>query len=294
MPMRRRTAERARQWKNANALECLKGVTVSARNKHRTCAYCGKLKKATVDHVPPKLLLEQPFPPNLMTVPACEDCNTSFKKDDEYTRSVLAVDIRANWNYAAQSNMPNIVRSLERPNATGFANYLVSQSNRMNVLAPNGLPVMTIDIDKQRTNSTGWHMMRGLYFRETGKPIPVDAEARLESKAGLTADHPDMLTIARVFHLFQDHRNGATGTAFSYAAAFAGQRSIWLMLLYDYFFWVGSIDARDPSEREAIVPHGRLGSVYAADSEPVLRSPEGSKPHLSSQEYRAAKDGTIV
>ena len=205
-----------------------------------------------------------------MTVPACEDCNTSFKEDDEYTRSVLAVDIRANWNYAAQSNMPKIVRSLERPNATGFANYLVSQSNRMNVLAPNGLPVMKINIDKQRINRTGWHMMRGLYFRETGKPIPVDAEARLESKAGLTADHPDMLTIARVFHLFQDHRNGATGTAFSYAAAFADQRSIWLMLLYDYFFWVGSIDTRDPSEREAIIPSGRLGSVYAADSEPAL------------------------
>ena len=43
---------------------------MSAKNKHRTCAYCRKFKKSTVDHVPPKLLLEQPFPPNLLRYPA--------------------------------------------------------------------------------------------------------------------------------------------------------------------------------------------------------------------------------
>jgi len=26
---------------------------------------------------------------------------------------------------------------------------------------------------------------------------------------------------------------------------------LWLMLLYDYFFWIGSIDERPVSEREA-------------------------------------------
>lgn len=61
--------------------------------------------------------------------------------------------------------------------------------------------------------------MPGLYFMEIGRPIGNDAAIRLESKAGLTAEHPEMLTIARAFTAFPDHRNGATGTAFSYAAA---------------------------------------------------------------------------
>ena len=95
-------------------------------------------------------------------------------------------------------------------------------------------------------------MLRGLYFHETGRRLcGTSAIVQVGSKAGLTSEHPDMLTIARVFHLFPDQRNGAAGTAFSYAAAFHDRRSVWLMLLYDYFFWIGSIDERDAEERKA-------------------------------------------
>lgn len=224
---------------------------MSARNRKRPCAYCGQEKKLTADHVPPKLFLERPFPPNLLAVPACADCNRSFQADDEYTRAVLASDIRANWNYAAQSNLPAIMRSLQRPNARGFAEYLGRQSHRMKLLAPNGSPIVAIQTDQHRVNGSGMHILRGLYFHETGKRLSrSSADVRVASQAGLTADHPDMLTIARVFHLFPDQRNGAMGTAFSYAAGFGYGRSVWLMLLYDYFFWIGSIDERDPRERE--------------------------------------------
>ncbi|PWU12000.1 MAG: hypothetical protein C5B51_01605 [Terriglobia bacterium] len=225
---------------------------MSARNRKGTCAYCGRQKKLTVDHVPAKLFLERPFPPNLLTVPACFGCNQSFIADDEYTRTVLATDIRATWNYAAQSNLPAILRSLQRPNARGFAEYISQQSHLMNVLAPSGNPFVTVQIERQRINRSGLHMLRGLYFHETGKRLSgTSAAVRVGSKAGLTAEDSDMLTIARVFHLFPDQRNGAAGTAFSYAAAIGDRRSVWLMLLYDYFFWVGSVDERDATEREA-------------------------------------------
>ena len=202
--------------------------------------------------MPPKLFLERPFPPNLLTVPACIDCNGSFKADDEYTRTVLTLDIRANWNYAAQSNLPAIMRSLQRPDARGFADYIGRQSHVMKILAPNGNQVVTVQTDQQRVNGSGMHMLRGLYYHETGKRLcGSSADVRVASKAGLTAEHPEMLTIARVFQLLPDQRNGASGTAFSYAAAFGHGRSVWLMLLYDYFFWIGSIDERNASEREA-------------------------------------------
>jgi hypothetical protein len=45
--------------------------------------YCGS-QADSKDHVPPKLLLERPFPPNLYTVPSCHSCNTGFAKDEEY------------------------------------------------------------------------------------------------------------------------------------------------------------------------------------------------------------------
>jgi hypothetical protein len=224
---------------------------MSARNRRRACAYCGQQRKLTADHVPPKLFLERPLPPDLLTVPACADCNQSFKADDEYTRTVLATDIRASWNYAAQSNLPAIIRSLQRPNARGFAEYVSQQSRLMNVLAPSGSPVMTIQVDQERINRSGLHILRGLYFRETGQRLSGNSSAvRIGSKAGLTAEHSDMLTIARVFQVFPDQRAGASGSAFSYAVALADRRSVWIMLLYDYFFWCGSVDERDVSERD--------------------------------------------
>ena len=79
------------------------------------CVYCGKRKKLTVDHVPPKLFLAPPYPPNLLTVPACHECNASFTKNDEYTRTVVILDVRASNNTDAQAKLPAVMRSLLRP-----------------------------------------------------------------------------------------------------------------------------------------------------------------------------------
>ena len=44
----------------------------------------------TRDHVPPRCLLEKPFPPGLLTVPSCHDCNNGFSLDEQYLQIVLA------------------------------------------------------------------------------------------------------------------------------------------------------------------------------------------------------------
>ncbi len=160
------------------------------------------------------------------------------------------MDIRANWNVAAQSNLPAIVRSLQRKDAKGFADYLGRQSRPSRILTMSGMPMNIVSTDKSRLDKTGIHVLRGLYFRETGKRLTAEFDVRVASKAGLAADHPDMETIARVFNLLRDHRNGAVGRAFSYVAGFGFGRSVWLMLLYDYYFWMATIDERPESERE--------------------------------------------
>jgi hypothetical protein len=47
------------------------------------CVYCGALPD-TRDHVPAKVLLDEPFPPNLPVVEACKKCNESFSLDEQY------------------------------------------------------------------------------------------------------------------------------------------------------------------------------------------------------------------
>jgi hypothetical protein len=55
----------------------------------KRCIYCSCIAN-TKDHVPPKLLLEQPYPLNLKTVPACEKCNNAFADDERYFRDAIA------------------------------------------------------------------------------------------------------------------------------------------------------------------------------------------------------------
>lgn len=164
--------------------------------------------------------------------------------------------MRANFSSAAQSSLKALARSLQRPDGRGFAEYLASQTAASRIVTPSGMPIMAIEPDRKRINNTGAHVLRGLYFRETGKPLPTTARVRVECKAGLTSDHPDMLTIARGWQVCQDHRNGAKGSAFSCAAAFGGGVSFWLMLLYDYFFWFGTVDERTEEQRNGDAVEG--------------------------------------
>lgn len=54
----------------------------------KMCSYCGE-RPGTRDHVPSKVLLEQPFPENLSVVPCCDSCNQGFSLDEEYLACLL-------------------------------------------------------------------------------------------------------------------------------------------------------------------------------------------------------------
>jgi len=57
--------------------------------RNRTgCAYCGA-SATTVDHIPARAFLDKPYPSNLYTVKACEECNNSSSKDEEYLAFIL-------------------------------------------------------------------------------------------------------------------------------------------------------------------------------------------------------------
>ena len=52
------------------------------------CPFCGRNADSR-DHIPSKNLLEKPFPVNLLTIPLCQKCNSSFSLDEEYFLNVL-------------------------------------------------------------------------------------------------------------------------------------------------------------------------------------------------------------
>lgn len=53
-----------------------------------SCAYCGRAT-GTRDHVPSRVLLDEPYPTNLPVVPACDECNQSFSLDEQYVACLV-------------------------------------------------------------------------------------------------------------------------------------------------------------------------------------------------------------
>jgi hypothetical protein len=79
-----------------------------------SCVYCGGLT-GTRDHVPSKVLLDQPYPDDLPVVPACVECNNSFSKAEEYLACLVDVE-RAGTVEPSLAHRPRIARILcERP-----------------------------------------------------------------------------------------------------------------------------------------------------------------------------------
>ena len=48
-----------------------------------SCIYCGQATESR-DHVPSRILLDEPYPENLPVVPACVACNQGFSQDEQY------------------------------------------------------------------------------------------------------------------------------------------------------------------------------------------------------------------
>ena len=53
-----------------------------------TCIYCGR-EADTTDHIPSRILLDDPLPDHLARVPACSSCNRGFSSDEEYLAGLL-------------------------------------------------------------------------------------------------------------------------------------------------------------------------------------------------------------
>jgi len=211
-----------------------------------SCVYCGAEDNLTVDHVPPKLLLSRPYPDNLITVPACFPCNQSFQKDDEYMRATLSPDVRVTKNMAAQSNLDAVWRSLRKPEARAFAQYLGSKVSLTTILNQFGNPMgQVMELDYERLERSGQRLVRGLYFSELGTPLPVEAKLKVGFTMGLRSQDESTLTIARVMLVLPDHRERSFGTAFTYMVAIGPTASVWFMALYDHFFWCGTVQLKD-------------------------------------------------
>ena len=140
------------------------------------CIYCGENEANTRDHIIPKQLYSKPRPNDLITVPACKECNYSFRKDEEYFRVAIAGSLQAveNSEQAEEIIKGPVSRAIERRNS--LINMIkkdlkyvpVSKDNNSFYFVPG------YELDKNRVDTVLKKIVRGLFYFEEEKPLPYN------------------------------------------------------------------------------------------------------------------------
>lgn len=106
------------------------------------CVYC-VAAPGSRDHCPSKVLLDEPFPPNLPVVDSCVDCNNRLSLDEQYVACLIETVICGSAN-ADDVSRPNIKRILT--DTPSLARRL--QNGKQ--LDESGSLVWDVDVDRVR------------------------------------------------------------------------------------------------------------------------------------------------
>ena len=141
--------------------------------KRKVCAYCGKDGTLTKDHVPPKLLFLPSARQNLITVPACVECNGGFSKEDEYLRLVLSIRQEVEDGPSGAFLWDNVLRSLKHPEAARMKAKVVKSVHRVKIRDHDGTERkgLALETDYVRLKLTAQRIIKGLFYHQTGKPL---------------------------------------------------------------------------------------------------------------------------
>jgi hypothetical protein len=157
----------------------------------KLCAYCGLRPGTTRDHVPPKCLFAPSMRANLITIPACNECHSEYKLDDEYFRTILAI----------RNGLPNTesVKHIQESTRRAFANPM-SSGLRASILkdivpvTPTDTAAFGLRIEARRIKSTTHRIVAGLSSHILKTPIPATHEVTafpIDLQTGVEAiEHP--------------------------------------------------------------------------------------------------------
>jgi len=122
------------------------------------CVYCGGTPN-TRDHVPPKALLDEPYPENLPVVSSCRSCNEGASLDEEYVSCLLEI-------VACRSAL---LEDLERLRiATKLKDKPFLAKRLVDDIDTAG-GALTVTVKSPRVNRVIGKIARGLWGYETGE-----------------------------------------------------------------------------------------------------------------------------
>lgn len=140
------------------------------------CVYCGERKGTTRDHVAPRCLFGDTKPQQLLTVPACAQCNNALTSpDDIFLQDALVLDIDNSHPIATTLLNTKVLRSVAR-NRSEVARIVVAAvaQPRYDMAGTYVEEAASAELPKGRVASIIIRMVRGLYYCERNAILAQD------------------------------------------------------------------------------------------------------------------------
>jgi hypothetical protein len=196
------------------------------KSKEGECAYCGRVRELTRDHVPPQSLFCKPRPANLITVPACTPCNREYSKHDEYFHLAMVLDIDRNKFPKENAASVRVINNLSREESRGFALSLLQKIDP----ETRGLRV-----DKARIEIVLHRIVRGIFYHHKKTQLPRSVPFKFKM-LGDSKEHAALLRESMNI-LAKDLRTIGGGVfryAFAQSSLREGFDTVWLLKFYDH------------------------------------------------------------
>lgn len=137
------------------------------------CYLCGKVIEPhepwNRDHVPPKRIfassIRDKFSPNLEWLPAHEECNSSYREDEEYFVVSFAGHV---LTPTADAVMQDLGHAAREGHAVGLFREVVSRFGE--IVGPDG--EVLYEFDRERVDRFLWKLVQGFYFLHLDMPLP--------------------------------------------------------------------------------------------------------------------------
>lgn len=146
------------------------------------CAYCGKRKELSQDHVIPLCLFPKVRQKDeeMIIVYACDNCNNVKKsKHDSFLRDLLVGDLWNENNPLAQEPYQAMLRAVSK-NRSPLARYMFENAHPETYISKDGqfranAYVTHFDENlRAQFNNTFETIARGFYFKNWGKIYPIE------------------------------------------------------------------------------------------------------------------------
>jgi len=209
------------------------------KRKIGQCVHCGRTGYISDDHLPPRNLFPVPRPPNLITVPSCDNCNEGSSKDDEYFRLWLVSRENAKGHPARDPVFATMQRSLRKKAAPGFAKAFWSKLKPAERFTPSRLYAGTgllYEFEGRRIDKVAGRITTGLFYHEKGYSLPDDHTVRPVCLFRIDDFDPELkLAIEEFVAALLASSPRSIGTVFRYwwlQSPNGPHRSVWLFEFY--------------------------------------------------------------